>query len=463
VQHPRLVRAVSLLAALVAPGVAWAHSNGIAAEGCDGCHNGGKVPTVTLAASPDNPTVGQEVTLTITVSQTNGPVAGFFLTTEPQVGTFTAIESGTVANSGGVMHTMPHTGSGGVTTFEAGWSASQATGAQFYVYALSANDDGTSGGDGAGQASLSITSGCTGNNYYFDQDNDGYGTSDPAYPIIRDCSQKTGYSLVNTDCNDFDATIHPGATEVCNGKDDNCNGQIDEGLATKVYCPDKDGDGHGVPGGVTEMGCTPMSGFGDCGGDCNDNNPAVYPGAPELCDGIDNNCNGNIDEGARMECGVGWCARYAIGCTSVCTPGPPRAEVCNDFDDDCDGVIDNGTDLELCGAPGLKCVAGYCVPGSSDGGGGNRDAGTGGSSTPDAGGGTVGGGGTVDGGTVGSGTIGGSTRGSGSAPHEQGGCAVAPTAPANDLFGVAVLPMVAWWSARRGPRRRIWRRPPTDA
>jgi hypothetical protein len=267
---------------------------------------------------------------------------------------------------------MPHIGSGGVTTFQAQWSASEPTGALFFVYALSANNDGTSQGDGAGEASLAIASGCAGTSYYMDQDGDGYGTSDPAYPIRRDCAQPMGYAVVSGDCDDFDSTVHPGGTEVCDGKDNNCDGRIDENLPVAVYCQDKDGDGHGVPGGATKMGCKPASGFGDCGGDCNDNDPSVYPGAMELCDGIDNNCNGQIDEGARATCGEGWCRRYAIGCTSQCTPGVPRAEICNAFDDDCDGVIDNGTDLELCGAPGLKCVEGNCVPAGSTGG---RDAG----------------------------------------------------------------------------------------
>ena len=345
-----------------------ARKAGIAAAGCNGCHSGGKDATVSLTASPMNPMLGQPVTVTVTVLATNGTTAGFYLTTDYQnEGMFTAIEAGTAASVAGVTHTTPRAGSGGSTVFKAQWSTTVATGVSFSVYAVSANGDGTSRGDGAGEAHLSIVAGCAGTQYYIDQDGDGYGSSDPGFRSRLECSQPQSYAPNNLDCVDFAAAIHPGAAELCDGKDNNCNGQIDEGVVYTPYCEDKDGDGHGITGGTTKMDCKPSMGFGDCNGDCNDNDPTVYPGASEICDGRDNNCNSKVDEGVRMTCGVGWCRRYAEGCTATCTPGEPIKETCNYFDDDCDGVIDNGTDAELCGGPGLLCVLGKCVPGEGMG------------------------------------------------------------------------------------------------
>jgi hypothetical protein len=338
---------------------AHAHAKGEAAEGCSGCHGGGQTPSVSITSNLTVINPGQQITLTISISQTNGPVAGFFI--EDSAGVFSIVDSGTKLLGDGVTHTTPRTGSGGFTTFRVDWTAPQQPGGvDFRVWANSANGDGTPHGDGEGQAFFSTAFGCVGTKYYHDYDGDSFGAVASGYTM--NCSLPQYYAAQVGDCNDNDATIYPGAPEICDGKDNNCNGQVDEGLPIQTYCTDADGDGHGVPGEGTAMGCKPPTGFGLCDGDCNDHDPTTYPGAPELCDGKDNNCNGQIDEGAREQCGLGWCARDAPGCTSSdCTPGQPRAEVCNDFDDDCDGVVDNGTNLQLCGKPGFACRAGVCV------------------------------------------------------------------------------------------------------
>jgi hypothetical protein len=138
-------------------------------------------------------------------------------------------------------------------------------------------------------------------------------------------------------------------------------------VVEQAYCEDRDGDGHGVAGGLTKMDCKPSSGFGDCAGDCDDNDVSVHPGAAEVCDGRDDDCNGKVDEGVRQVCGAGLCARYAVGCSSTCTPGTPFEETCNGYDDDCDGVVDNGSNASLCGAANVPCTQGHCSGEGTDG------------------------------------------------------------------------------------------------
>jgi hypothetical protein len=147
--------------------------------------------------------------------------------------------------------------------------------------------------------------------------------------------------------------------EVCNGWDDDCDGVVDNGasLCSAGYtcmggacvlnqqCDDIDGDGYSI-----------------CNGDCDDSNPAINPGAQEVCDGLDNDCNGQTDEYLGMTiCGVGQCQRTVSNCvdgqSQECTPGTPSPEVCNLLDDDCDGVVDEGA---IC-SNGGECIAGQCI------------------------------------------------------------------------------------------------------
>ena len=123
------------------------------------------------------------------------------------------------------------------------------------------------------------------------------------------------------DCDDLNKSVFPGATEACNGKDDDCNGQTDENLQappgtclTKGVCAGPLGDGKPVAkcDGVGGFSCT---------------YPYGYEAVSEtLCDGFDNDCDGFTDEGLSNACG---------GCGAV------PAEACNGVDDDCNGATDD--------------------------------------------------------------------------------------------------------------------------
>src|SRR5262249_47340910 len=116
-----------------------------------------------------------------------------------------------------------------------------------------------------------------------------------------------GYTNVATDCNDANAGVHPGATEACNGIDDNCTGGVDEGVTASGCYVDSDSDTYGAGGATTQCrdgsrmaaGYCPV-GFFNRGGDCNDTRAATYPGAPEACNGIDDDCDGAIDNGVLL-------------------------------------------------------------------------------------------------------------------------------------------------------------------
>lgn len=109
---------------------------------------------------------------------------------------------------------------------------------------------------------------------------------------------KDGYKKNQGDCDDNNAAVHPGATEQCNGIDDNCDGTADEGLLLTWYADDdSDGFGNAL---ISTVACTAPAGFVDNSGDCNDQNHAVYPGSAEICNSIDDDCDGPIDEGLAV-------------------------------------------------------------------------------------------------------------------------------------------------------------------
>ena len=115
---------------------------------------------------------------------------------------------------------------------------------------------------------------------------------DPVQSELTDMDSD-GY-LSDEDCNDSQAEVHPGAPELCDGMDNDCDGEVDEEVMTTSYL-DADEDGYGDSSQSTE-GCEIPAGYVPIGTDCNDSDSDSYPGASERCDELDNDCDGEIDE-----------------------------------------------------------------------------------------------------------------------------------------------------------------------
>ncbi len=205
--------------------------------------------------------------------------------------------------------------------------------------------------------------------YWADGDGDGFGS---AADTVASCSTEppAGYVSNADDCDDGDAAVNPGASEQCNGVDDDCDGATDEDLPLNTYYVDSDGDGYGSTADTLEHCATdPPSGYASNLDDCDDGNDDVYPGAPEACNSVDDDCNGMIDDGlvfadyypdadgdgfgdaaASPVSACGGAPSGHVADATDCDDGdatvnPDAPEQCNELDDDCDGDVDE--DLSL--------------------------------------------------------------------------------------------------------------------
>ncbi len=107
------------------------------------------------------------------------------------------------------------------------------------------------------------------------------------------------------DCDDEDPAIHPDAEELCDGIDNDCDGEVDgDPVDGTLWYQDADGDGYGQPSSMLNA-CSQPSGYAQLGDDCDDDDAAVNPGAEDLCDDKDNDCDGETDEDALDSDGDG--------------------------------------------------------------------------------------------------------------------------------------------------------------
>jgi hypothetical protein len=195
--------------------------------------------------------------------------------------------------------------------------------------------------------------GCT--QWYVDGDKDGYGNAALSACL---CKPNSAFpAAAGGDCNDNAKSVSPGANEACGGGDEDCDGATDETGAdgcTNWY-PDADSDGYGGASG--QCRCSSGGGYtATTNTDCNDASNSAYPGATELCNGVDDDCDNMADDGfgLGLGCGAGQGSCIATGkivcaadgkssyCSANATAGSP--ESCNNADDDCDGQTDEGCD-----------------------------------------------------------------------------------------------------------------------
>jgi len=170
-----------------------------------------------------------------------------------------------------------------------------------------------------------------------------------------------GFRPSEGDCDDSDATVNPAATEACNGKDEDCDGTVDDGVTQSWYA-DADQDGFGDPAS-TVAACEAPAGYIPNGTDCNDADARVFPGNTEVCDALDNDCDGTVDDGVDVAYyadadgdGHGDASASVRACeqptghvadSTDCDDReaaafPGNSETCDEIDNNCDGTVDEG-------------------------------------------------------------------------------------------------------------------------
>ncbi len=131
----------------------------------------------------------------------------------------------------------------------------------------------------------------TGTIWYPDTDGDGFGNGNAG---VFSCDSPDDYVANGLDCFDGSATTYPGAPELCDNLDNDCDELIDEGMELSTFYVDADGDGFGSAVLIAQA-CIAPAGFVSNLDDCNDASEFVFPGATGTAEGFDNDCNGIVE------------------------------------------------------------------------------------------------------------------------------------------------------------------------
>lgn len=199
-----------------------------------------------------------------------------------------------------------------------------------------------------------------------DADGDTYGNPNVSFTNSVAVACPSGWVSNNLDCNDANVNINPNALEICNGLNDDCDGQTDEGFPILDKFADLDGDGFGDPFSIFSGAptCQILPGFVTNADDCDDFDFNIFPGQVEACNGLDDNCDGVLDEGLPQTTfffdndgdnfgddlnTIDACNAppFTVNIGGDCDDNdsfnfPGNSEACDLLDNDCDGVIDNG-------------------------------------------------------------------------------------------------------------------------
>lgn len=293
---------------------------------CHNCHEGQNKPKVSATLSANRLEAGQPVTITVTATHAAAKVGGV-LVDSLELGSFEMIDPvGTHLFEGNptlATHAMPQTYLNGQVQFSFKWVAPAMVGvATFDIWSNAGNDNLDPHDDHAAGTSAAVSVGCDALWYYLDADLDGAGAEATR---VYSCEPLPNRIVQGGDCDDKNPLANASVPEICNRVDDDCDGEVDEGFTPVLLIEDADGDGYGSRGGMSKIGCPPQAGFAPTFDDCNDLDPAINPGAVEVSNLRDDNCNGQVDDVSAGSAGAGAMAPAPAregGCqVSANTPG----------------------------------------------------------------------------------------------------------------------------------------------